>query len=159
MIDKVNKNSRISPCEIFEEIHAVMHLLRAEQFQVFRDCPYKLTHMEGQVLGYLARKPGATLSDLVAHSGRDKGQLAKLVKTLREHALIEAVEDASDRRSVKLRLTACGEKVQHKLESELCNATQVALGTLSQKDLGELLRLLRILRGNLDEAGATQEQA
>ena len=158
MIDKVNKNPRISPCEIFEEIHAVMHLLRAEQFQVFRDCPYKLTHMEGQVLGYLARKPGATLSDLVVHSGRDKGQLAKLVKALREHGLIEAVEDETDRRSVKLRLTACGEKVQRKLEAELCKATQMALGTLTQADLGELLRLLRILRGNLDEAGAAQEQ-
>jgi hypothetical protein len=37
--------------------------------------------MEGKVLGFFARHPGATQRDLAQHSGRDKAQLARLIKS------------------------------------------------------------------------------
>jgi DNA-binding MarR family transcriptional regulator len=77
-----------SPDEIFEAIHTIMHLFRSEQYRALRDGPYDLTHMEGKILAFLARNSGATLSELVAHSGRDKSQLARLIKGLREQGLL-----------------------------------------------------------------------
>ena len=83
-----------------------MHQFRSRQFQALRDGAHDITHMESKVMGFFARHPGATLSDLVAHSGRDKAQLAKLVKGLRERGLLDGRADADDRRNVRLRLSA-----------------------------------------------------
>ena len=95
-VDNVNKNTPDLPQDVFDSIHAVMHLFRAEQYRAFRDAPHPLTHMEGKLLGFFARRPDATLSDLVAHSGRDKGQLARLIKTLKDQGLLEASEAQAD---------------------------------------------------------------
>ena len=77
-----------SPAEaVIELVHVVMHQFRSRQFQALRDGAHDVTHMEAKVLGFFAHRPGATLSDLVAHSGRDKAQLARLVKGLREREL------------------------------------------------------------------------
>ena len=39
--------------------------------------------MEGKILGFFIRHPGATLRDLVAHLRQDKGQLARLIRSLK----------------------------------------------------------------------------
>jgi DNA-binding MarR family transcriptional regulator len=72
--------------------------------------------MEGKVLGFFARHPGATQRDLAQHSGRDKAQLARLIKSLRERGLLLAEEDGSDRRQVCLRLSDAGQAVQDTLQ-------------------------------------------
>ena len=61
-VDNVNKESS-SPAAVFEAIHAIMHLFRAEQYRVLRDGPHDLTHMEGKLMGFFAENPGATLRD------------------------------------------------------------------------------------------------
>ena len=69
--------------EIFDVIHTSMHLLRARQLRALRDSEVALTHMEARVLSFFDRHPDETLSTLTAHSGRDKGQLARLLANLR----------------------------------------------------------------------------
>src|ERR1700761_7713020 len=103
---------------VIELVHTVMHQFRSTQDQVLRDNAHDVTHMESKVLAYFSRHAGATLSDLVAHSGRDKAQLAKLVKGLRERGLLAAESDAEDRRSVRLRLSAAGVAVQRAMHAE-----------------------------------------
>lgn len=148
--DKVKKDTPNAPDEIFESIHRVMHLIRSKQYQVLRDCPYQLTHMEDKILGFFARHPGATLSDLAADSGRDKGQLARLIKTLRAHDLLSAKEDANDKRSVRLQLTREGSKVHATLRRELKHATEIAVRNLTADDRAQLVRLLHQLRANME---------
>ncbi len=137
---------------VIELVHVVMHQFRSRQFQALRDGAHDITHMESKLLGFFSRHPGATLSDLVAHSGRDKAQLAKLVKGLRERALLAAEPDADDRRSVRLRLSAAGRAVQRAMHAEGRVLNERALDGLSAQEQAQLVELLARVKANLDAA-------
>jgi DNA-binding MarR family transcriptional regulator len=149
-VDLVNKRGD-APDDVLEAIHGVMHMYRAQQYRALRDEP--VTHMEGKALGFFARHPGATQSELVAHSGRDKGQLARLVGSLRERGLLEARADEADRRSQRLHLTAEGEAVQQVLRRQARRLAAVAVKGLDERERQQLLALLERVRANIaDEA-------
>ncbi len=152
-VDIVNKKPRPESEEIFEAIHTIMHLFRAEQYRVVRD-PHELTHLEGKLLGFFARHPGATLRDLVEHSGRDKGQLAKLVRSLRVQGLLEGQGDEGDRRSVRLSLTREGRTIHQTLRRQVERLSEQAIKDLSATERRQLTGLLQRVRGNLEESGA-----
>ena len=151
-VDNVNKNPEDAPQEIFDSIHAVMHLFRAGQYRAFRDGPHPLTHMEGKLIGFFARRPDATLSDLVAHSGRDKGQLARLIKTLKDQGFLEASEDQADKRSVRLRLTAEGRAIHQTLRRQSSRLAKLAIKGLEPSDCERLVALLARVKANLEQA-------
>ena len=137
---------------VIELVHVVMHRFRSRQFQALRDGAHDITHMESKAMGFFARHPGATLSDLVAHSGRDKAQLAKLVKGLRERGLFSAESDPDDRRSVCLRLSASGEAAQRAMHAEGRALNERALEGFSPQEQGQLVDLLSRVKANLDLA-------
>ena len=132
-------------------VHTVMHQFRSTQYQVLREHAHDVTHMESKVMGFFARHAGATLSDLVAHSGRDKAQLAKLVKGLRERGLLDAETDAEDRRSVRLRLSAAWQAVQQALHAEARVLNERAVDGLSAQEQAQLVTLLTRVKANLDK--------
>jgi DNA-binding MarR family transcriptional regulator len=153
-VDKVNQNPAPSAQDVFEAIHAIMHLYRARQMRAPAGLEPELTHMEGKVLGFFARHPGATLSDLVAHSGRDKAQLTRLIKGLRDKDFLVAQLDEVDRRLTRLRLSGTGEALhaqRHRIGAE---AAALALEGVSEAERAKLLALLERVRANLDAAGA-----
>jgi DNA-binding MarR family transcriptional regulator len=137
--------------EVVEAIHAVMHLYRSRQYRVLRDGEHGTTHLEGRVLGFFARHPGATLSELAAHSGRDKGQLARLVGGLRERGLLEARVDEADRRNQRLHLTPEGEAAQQLLRREGRKVAAAAVRGLSPQERQQLLALLARVHANLED--------
>lgn len=139
-----------APIDVLEAVHAVMHAFRARQYRVLRNGPHELTHMEGKVLGYFARHPGGTQSDLAAHSGRDKGQLARLIGGLKERGLLQAQVDASDRRAVRLQLTAEGASVQQALHRRSRRLAATAVAGLSVEEQRQLLALLDKVRVQID---------
>ena len=150
-VDNVNHVDSPSAADaVIELVHVVMHRFRSRQFQALRDGAHDVTHMEAKVMGFFAHHPGATLSDLVAHSGRDKAQLAKLVKGLRERELLAAESDATDRRSVRLSLSAAGRAAQHAMHAGARVLNERALAGLSAKDQAQLVDLLRRVKANLD---------
>jgi DNA-binding MarR family transcriptional regulator len=102
------------------------------------------------VLGYFARHPGATASELAAHSGRDKGQVARLVGALKERGLLEARADEADRRSVRLTLTAAGRSVHQTLQRRRRRLAEVAVAGLDDAERAQLSALLERVRLNLD---------
>ena len=130
-------------------MHSVMHQYRALQYRFLRDGPHDITHMDGKVLGYFGRHPGATQSDLAQHTGRDKAQLARLIKGLRDQGLLQGDVDADDRRSVRLSLTADGLAVQKELLQQAKRLSQKAVEGLSDAEQHQLLALLERVRGNL----------
>ncbi|WP_269541722.1 MarR family winged helix-turn-helix transcriptional regulator [Cerasicoccus fimbriatus] len=153
-VDKINNNSEEISEEVFESIHKLMHLIRSEQYRVLRDSPYKLTHMEGKMLGYFYHHAGASLRDLVAHTGRDKGQLARTIKTLKEQGLLQAEADPDDRRSQLLSLTDEGRRIHESLIGRLQRLTKIAVHDMSQADCEHLLALLGKVRDNLENGEA-----
>jgi DNA-binding MarR family transcriptional regulator len=137
---------------VVELVHGVMHQFRSRQYQVLRDGAHHITHMESKVMGFFSRHPGATLSDLAAHSGRDKAQLARLVKGLRERELLVGEADAADRRNVHLHLSDAGRAVQRALHGEAHALNARALEGLSAQEQSQLIALLGRLKANLDAA-------
>ena len=135
---------------MLELIHTVMHQYRSQQYRALRDGPHDITHMDSKVLGFFGRHAGATQSDLVAHSGRDKAQLARLIKGLRERGLLAAEADASDRRNVRLSLTQEGQAVQRALQQQARQLSARAVAGLSAQERQQLVGLLQRVKGNLD---------
>lgn len=136
--------------EVLELVHTVMHQLRSQQYQALRDGPLALTHMESKVLGYFGRQPGATQSDLVQHSGRDKAQLARLIKGLRERGLLAGEADEADRRNLRLTLTPDGQGLLRTLQQQTRKVNAQAVAGLSAVEREQLRSLLQRLRDNLD---------
>ena len=137
--------------DVLELIHTVMHQYRARQYRFLRDGPSDITHMEGKVLGFFDRHPGGTQSDLAQHSGRDKAQLARLIKGLRDKGLLDAEADEADRRQVRLRLSDAGEQVQRELRRQARQVSAHALTGLSAAEQQLLMVLLKRVQAHLGE--------
>ncbi|WP_250518376.1 MarR family transcriptional regulator [Caballeronia sp. ATUFL_M1_KS5A] len=138
-----------SPDVLLELVHSVMHEYRTRQYRFLRDGTYNITHMDGRVLNYFAAHPGATQSDLAQHSGRDKAQLARLIKGLREQGLLAAEVDETDRRNVHLSLTPEAREIHAALKRQTRRVSKKAVGGLSADQQEQLASLLRVLKANL----------
>jgi DNA-binding MarR family transcriptional regulator len=156
-VDKVNQDSMESSADVFEAIHAIMHLHRARQLRASQDGGAQLTHMENKVLGYFGRNPGATQRDLAAHSGRDKAQLARLISGLREKGLLDGVAAPDDRRSVCLQLSDAGQAVHAALRLQGAALSHAALTGLDASERAQLLTLLQRVHENLAASGQAEQ--
>lgn len=145
-VDQVNQKP---VDDVLETMHAIMHLYRSAQHRSLRDGPNDLAHMEVKALGFFARHPGATQSELVAHSGRDKAQVARQIRALRERGLLEAQADEADRRSARLHLSEQGWAVHAALHSNDGRLKDAALQGFTEQEQGALLDLLGRVRANL----------
>jgi len=150
LVDEVNHLGEPRPEDVLETMHTLMHLARGQRNRTLRDARGELTPMEAKALGYFSRNPGATQRDLVAHAGRDKGQIARLIGALRERGLIEARPDAQDRRSQRLQLTASGRALQDEAQAGDRDIAAAAVEGLSEGELEQLRALLARLRVNLE---------
>ncbi len=148
LVDIVNQPAATDD-DVLELVHTLMHDYRSLQYRFLKDGPHDITHMDGKVLAFFARHPGATQSDLSQHSGRDKAQLARLVKGLREKGLLEAAADEHDRRSVRLSLSEDGRAVQRALHLQARRLSAKAVAGLSATERQTLTALLRRVKTNL----------
>ena len=148
-VDIVNNKANLAE-EVVESVHMVMHRFRSLQFQALKEAAHDLSHMEAKTLGFFASRPGATQSELVQHSGRDKGQLARLIAGLRERGLLEASADAVDKRSVRLQVSAAGKAMQQQVRKQAQRVSAQAVSGLDEAECRQLLRLLDKLRENLE---------
>ncbi len=139
--------------EVLDLVHRVMHQVRSLQYQALRGGPQDITHMESKVLGFVGQHPGTTQSELAHHSGRDKAQLARLIKGLRERGLLDGVADEADRRHQRLTLSAAGHALLQQLQQQGRRVGAVALAGLSVAEQAQLQALLQRLKDNLDAAG------
>ncbi len=154
-VDIVNKNGppTTTGSEVLELVHALMHGYRSLQYRILRDGPHDITHMDAKVLGFFCTHPGATQRDLVQHSGRDKAQMARLVKTLCDKGLLARAADADDKRQVRLSPTADGQAVQRLLRQQAGRLGATATAGLSDAECAQLATLLGRVKANLDAAG------
>ena len=150
---RVNVARKTDPLaeDVFASIHTIMHLFRAEQYRVLREGRYDLTHMEGKILGFFIRHPGATLRDLVVHLRQDKGQLARLIRSLRERGLLETQTAVRDRRSIPLQATGEGRSIHHILQRQVRKLSELAVKDLNPDERQQLVALLDRVQSNLKE--------
>jgi DNA-binding MarR family transcriptional regulator len=150
---RVNVTRKTDPLadDIFASIDTIMHLFRADQSRVLREGRYDLTHMEGKILGFFIRHPGATLRDLVAHRKQDKGQLARLIRSLKDHGLLEAQAGARDRRRVPLQATRDGRRIHQVVQRQVRKLSELAVKGLNLDERQQLVTLLDKVQSNLED--------
>lgn len=148
-IDNVNHLLPKGEDGVLDVVHHVMHQYRAQQFRVLRDGPHDVTHMDSKVLGFFGRRPGATQSDLALHTGRDKAQLARLIKGLRDQGLLQGETDPNDRRNTRLSLTEAGQAVRHALQQQGKRLNAAAVAGMDRTEREQLLALLHRVSQNL----------
>ncbi|HEX7663072.1 MAG TPA: helix-turn-helix domain-containing protein [Polyangiaceae bacterium] len=127
-------------------VEQTVDVMRSALADATADDEAGLVRMEMRALGFLARHDGATAGDLVKRSGRDKGQIARIVAQLIERGLVVR-EAGVDRRTHALRLTAEGRAVQRRLERRRSRAAAAVFGRFSATEREQLAALLgRIVR-------------
>lgn len=150
-VESVNqKSGRISE-DVLHSVHQIVHLARSDFHRQLRGKPYDLTHQEAHLLRFFSLNPGATLSDLVEALGRDKGQLARLVRSLREKGILSRQKDAGDRRNVRLSVTPRGRAIHQSLHEEFLRLSELAVKGLTTAQRKELIAILGRIQENLEQ--------
>ncbi len=138
---------------MLELLHSLVHALKSRMHHAMQEGGGDvagLAGMEARSLGFIARHPESTQGELVRHSGRDKGQIARVVKRLRELGLIEQVEDPVDRRNVRLRVTPAGDALHRDVHRLRKRAGAQALAGFDAEELAAAVALLERMKGNLE---------
>lgn len=92
------------------------------------------------------RNPGSTQQQLVQHMGKDKGQLARLIRELEDRQLLVRTPDERDGRVWRLAVTSEGEeKCQwfYAIEAQLASDMFEGLRPQERQQLEQLLNQLR----------------
>ncbi|MCM5682722.1 MarR family transcriptional regulator [Schlegelella sp. S2-27] len=152
-VDNVNGKVAADPGTLLDAVQAVAHLVRSRQLQALRGGQEGLTPLETRVLFYFAHHPGSSLRELTEHSGRDKGQLGRLVGGLREHGWLRAESDEVDRRVTRFFLTDEALKQQQSMLKQRRLLADAAVQGLSAAERQQLAALLEQVRANLEKVG------
>jgi DNA-binding MarR family transcriptional regulator len=117
--------------------------------------PSGLRSTQRSILIHIARAGTPTMGDLAAALVLDRSALAHNLKPLERDGLVKVIVDRNDKRSRRVKLTACGEeklreslglwkKAQHCFEtafgSEQARALRTSLALISSAEFAQLLQ-------------------
>ncbi len=135
--------------EVLDRLHALMHGLRRHLQEAVRQDSEGLGPMEARCLGYFMRNDGGTQRDLVQHAGRDKAQIARIVKSLLDRGLLVSSPDPNDGRSQRLSVTAAGQALQRRMQQHRARFEKTLTAGLTASERSSLLALLDRLQDNV----------
>jgi DNA-binding MarR family transcriptional regulator len=128
--------------EILNLINALAHQATAAMQRSLREAELGLVAMEARTLRFIARHPGCTQNDIVRESGRDKAQIARIIKVLLERGEIRKRAAGAGKRQ-HLEVTPAGAKLHAKAEALRTVIAQALVEGLTTKERDELERMLR----------------
>lgn len=143
--------TRHANTEVLDRLHTLMHSLRRHLQEAMRHDGEGLGPMEARCLGYFMRHDGATQSDLVQYSGRDKAQIARIVKVLHERGLLQSCQDPDDGRSQRVSVTVDGQALQRKMQLHRVRFEKAMTAGLAEGERTTLLALLDRLQDQVRE--------
>jgi len=129
--------------EILNLVNTIMHQATARMQRSLREAGLGLAAMEARTLRFVARNPGCTQNDIVRESGRDKAQIARIIKTLLERGQVERLGNEAGEKRQRLSLTANGAETHAEAEGLRAAAAKDLLRDLSQTERRQLEGLLR----------------
>ena len=133
--------------DVFEQLHALLHALKGRGPD---SAPRRVAPTEHRVLQHIARHPGSTQGDIAERTGRDKGQINRLIQQLEDNGLLVRVPDDTDRRKLRLELTATGRDVVKELVAERRRMAARMVSDFSAAEQAQLAELLARMRANLE---------
>lgn len=139
----------------FENIHSLLHLYRSQLHNAMKLMHKDLSHMECKALAYFAHNGGASQTDLVAFMQRDKAQLNRIIKILKEQGLLSEVKDPKDKRRSCLYVTEEGQSVYQTLSATRQQICDNLIVGLTVEELDTLDVLMNKLKTNLEKDHAS----
>lgn len=111
------------------------------------DSPAKALSMpQRDVLVMIGRRPGVTPARICERTGRDRGQVTRLVAELELLGLVERDRSTEDRRSIVLRLSSSGTELFARMLERRADLSQLMLSGLTDKEAGALKTMLQHMR-------------
>ena len=139
--------------EILESLHLLVSVFHRRMHEAVREDGEGLAPMEARTLRFLAHHEGSTQRDMTQHTGRDKAQIARIVKTLLERGLVQSTPDPEDGRSQRLRLTAAGRAMQRRMQQHRARFEQALARGFDESEQAALVAQLDRMVANVrDEA-------
>lgn len=129
--------------EILDLINAAMHQATARMQRSLRDERIGLAAMEARTLRFIARHPGCTQNDIVVASGRDKAQIARIIKSLLEHGFVARLADQPGQKRQRLELTDAGAAPHAQAETLRARVAKDLVEGLDDAERAQLLGLLQ----------------
>ncbi|NYE23542.1 MarR family winged helix-turn-helix transcriptional regulator [Pigmentiphaga litoralis] len=114
---------------------------------VERMAQYDLRQAEFAVLSLLQANPGISQRRLADAINVSPPNMASVLARLVERGLVQRQRDAADQRTQVLALTSAGTLLYRRAAATVATLEREATAVLSDKELAELLRLLRKLSG------------
>ncbi len=139
----------------FENIHSLLHLYRSQLHNAMKSMNKDLSHMECKVLAYIAHNEGASQTDLVVFMQRDKAQLNRIIKILKEQDLLSEEKDPKDKRRSCLSVTEEGLTVFKMLSATRQQICDNLIVGLTVEELDTLDVLMNKLKKNLEKEHAS----
>ena len=134
---------------LLEVVPAIMRHIRQE---LRSHAMQGLTVPQFRTLNYLRRHPNTSLSSVAEHLGLTPPTVSKMIQKLVEQGIIVR-NSASDRRQVRLSLSAAGISAVTQAREETRKQLAENLKTLSQEELNNLLVTLGILENVFSKNG------
>ncbi|MEC5385041.1 MarR family transcriptional regulator [Uliginosibacterium sp. H3] len=132
--------------DVIDQLHALMHLFKDRMRQALNVDGGGLGPTEARALRFFSHHPGSTQQDLVAHSGRDKAQITRIVQQLMERELLAREPDPNDGRRFNLQLTKKGLALQEAMHTQRKKLAADMLRDLSKDERQQLGGLLERMR-------------
>ncbi|MGN7919107.1 MarR family winged helix-turn-helix transcriptional regulator [Lysobacter sp. 22409] len=129
--------------EILNLVNTIMHQATARMQRSLREAELGLAAMEARTLRFVARHRGCTQNDIVRESGRDKAQIARIIKTLLERGHVERIDNEAGEKRQRLCLTASGAETHAEAEALRTVVAKDLLHDLNQTERKQLEGLLR----------------
>ena len=137
-----------APDVVADRLHsAAIHLLRRLRHE---DWASGLSPARLSALSVLVFGGSCTLGDRARAEGVRPPTMTRLVQGLEREGLVERSPDSADRRLVRLRATADGERVLHEGRRRRVARLAAALAALGDADRAQLARAVEVLERVLD---------
>lgn len=154
----MTQTSRRAPAPALLTFQAFMALsggVRQLMKTRLQDSEHALGPLHLRALSLCQHNPGWTQQQLGLAMGRDKGQVARLIRDLEAQAWLSRTPDALDGRVWRLGVTTAGAKECARFRAVEAEVAADLLGGLSAQEREQLQRVLETLRTRLEQLHAS----
>mgnify|MGYP001809926088 CR=1 FL=1 len=139
----------VAPEVLLAAVFELLGLLRSRLSQALREQDIGLSPMHMAVLKYCLKHPGSNQQMLAQALGRDKGQIARLIKEFEDQDLLTRAPDPADRRSYALHLTARARSLCEQFAVEEARLAAQAFASLDTEARRTLLAQFATVQASL----------
>lgn len=141
------------PTAVLDALHDLTHAYRHRMRGALQQLQLNLTPNELRVLLFVGHHPQCTHKDLVAHTGADKAQVARMLQQMEDAEWLSRIPHPEDKRSRCLVLSARGLAAFQALRQRRHAVGQQMMAHSSAAEQRQLLGLLRDMCQQLEADG------